>query len=339
MPSTGQNLVTIGNDLCMRIWTEDPAFAPNSGRRFRKVSEIQSHSRVAFVSLDVKNVGDIFNYIAVIDRQGLLTVYSPSMPDDFREWHPIDQFHVHGPVPGRGDETSFRVRFDKNISPLPYITDLIDDRDMLSLVVTSLRDVVIYSTVPNVDRESGASSPKFYEVFRLPVHPTLVRDVQWCPFNVRGVDWIATACKDGSLRIFELTTVRNETGHAVASITYKSSWASRQQPQSSLTTAIVGRTSTATETTPDSQPSKAVVDRALRDFSYAYEIKHMTVLESAHDDAWALDWDPSGQCLLSSGSDGVIKTWRKSIVHGDWLLFADQTVDAGQEEQQGQGSE
>ena len=113
-PTTGPHLATIGNDLRFRLWTEDPSMPPNIGRRFKLTSQIHSSTRVPFVSLDLKNIDSVYTYLALIDRQGLLSVYEPTNPDEFKEWTHIDQWHVCLPVPGRGQETSFKVRFDPN---------------------------------------------------------------------------------------------------------------------------------------------------------------------------------------------------------------------------------
>jgi len=37
-------------------------------------------------------------------------------------------------------------------------------------------------------------------------HRGLVRDVAWAPGNIRGYDVVATACKDGFVRVFQVTT-------------------------------------------------------------------------------------------------------------------------------------
>src|SRR2546429_2110571 len=44
-------------------------------RRFKLICQIHSNSRVPFVSVDLKNINSVYTYLAVIDRQGLLSVY------------------------------------------------------------------------------------------------------------------------------------------------------------------------------------------------------------------------------------------------------------------------
>ena len=282
------------------------------------------------MSVDVRNCDQLYNYIAVIDRQGLLTIYEPTTIDDFREWRPADQFNVRVPLPSRGDETCFKVRWDKNPMPLPHYNSIIDDQQMLSLVVTSINDVIVYSTVPlDTDSDDDARPLTFYESGRLPTHPALVRDVKWNGLNIRGVDWIATACKDGSVRVYELDAIKaTDANGRNAARAQSSSQTTRPQPQSSLTTAIVGRRGA------DQDQSTSNADagsargpgRSTYPFPFRYNVREEAVLEGAHSESWQLDWDPSGQVLMSGGSDGVVKLWRKSIDHGEWLLCHEMTA-------------
>ncbi|KAG9780787.1 hypothetical protein KCU88_g3636, partial [Aureobasidium melanogenum] len=392
-PTTGSHIATIGNDLKFQLWSEDVSQAPNSGRRFRRTATIQSAPRVPFVSLDIKTTDNVYTTLALIDRQGLLSIYEPSNPDDLREWTLIDSFNVCGTnPPGRGEETSFKVRWDQNPTPLAYINSLSDDRSQLSLVVSALNEVKIYrSTIPGSDGMStsgsgpgtnananimGATNASadgashrlmFYEAARLPRHPALVRDVQWAPFSVRGTDRLATACKDGTVRIFELGVVetpdrnryaggsdgasklnRTHTTTTTSDTTDASLPANVQQQQqrqyqqqqqqqqhqqqSSLTSAITGR-ATQQQHQLQQGPSSAALSggpsRSTRTgyiFPFTTTIQSSTSLSSAHSDAWSLAWDGQGQVLMSNGSDGVTKLWRKSILGGQWLVFAGQEV-------------
>ena len=267
-PTTGSNIASIGNDLKFKLWTEDPSQPPNSGRRFRCISTIPSSTKVPFVSLDIKKLDSVYTYIALIDRSGLLSIYEPTSFDNFREWSLLDQWNVCSPnPPDRGAETSFKVRFDQNPVSTPYMNSLTDDTRMLSIVTTAMDTVKIYRSTTMQDDSSNTpgaipsagQKTTFYEAARLPTHPALIRDVQWAPFNVRGFDLFATACRDGGVRIYKLeTTVSTSTNkrdessstpppQASSSTTAQSSQATiphRPGPQSSLTTAIVRRSGT-----------------------------------------------------------------------------------------------
>ncbi|KIX93528.1 uncharacterized protein Z520_10706 [Fonsecaea multimorphosa CBS 102226] len=391
-PTLGTHLASIGNDLKFHLWSEDASQPPRGGHRFRRIATIPSTPRVPFVSMDVKTLASdhVSTFLALIDRQGLLSIYEPSSPDDLREWTLLDCFNVCGGggspsnVPGRGEETSFKVRFDPNPTPLAYINSVSDDRDQLGLVVCALNDVKIYrSVVPashsgpggaadvsvggigmgisggtGISTSGGNASHRlmFYEAIRLPTHPALVRDVAWAPFSVRGTDRIATACKDGAVRVFELGVAEgsdagggngNGNGHGhhrnngnggaeqqhttgaptptTRSMSTQQQQQQRHQQQSSLTTQITGgrHATTATHPSPSSGANPARTGYA---FPYLTTISSATTLSQAHTDAWSLTFDSQGQVLMSTGSDGITKVWRKSVLGGQWMMFAGQEI-------------
>ncbi|OAP59834.1 hypothetical protein AYL99_04836 [Fonsecaea erecta] len=395
-PTLGTHLASIGNDLKFHLWSEDASQAPRGGHRFRRTATIPSTPRVPFVSMDVKTLATdhVSTFLALIDRQGLLSVYEPSSVDDLREWALLDCFNVCAApanVPGRGEETSFKVRFDPNPTPLAYINSVSDDRDQLGLVVCALNEVKIYrSVVPSnsgtgadvsvggigmgigvgtgISSGGGNASHRlmFYEAIRLPVHPALVRDVAWAPFSVRGTDRIATACKDGAVRVFELGVAEGPDGHGHGhrngngndnggshrndgteqqqhttptpsrSTSTQQQQQRYQQQQSSLTTQITGRHSAATQQQhPSSSSSSAAASAAhaanpsrtgYTAFPYLTTLSSATTLAPAHTDAWALAFDAQGQVLMSTGSDGVTRVWRKSVLGGQWMMFAGQEI-------------
>ena len=290
-----------------------------------------------FTSIDVKIINNVWLYLAVIDHEGLLTIFEPSSADNFKDWRDVDQFHVQHPVPSRGEETAFKVRFDQNMNPSPWYSGLTDDRDMLSLVVTSLKDVKFYSTAPEGKGSRQARSLMFYESGRLPTHSSIVRDVQWAKFGIRGIDWVATASKDGSVRIFEMEAVPALPGQANTNGHYSQNQQYRAQTHSSLTTALVGRRTGAQEQTRDVQTSSIVSTRLNYPFPFRYSIQHATTHDNVHNDAWTLAWNPNGQSLVSSGADGTLKFWIKSTLEGKWMLFSEQAI--GLEEGVGIGAE
>lgn len=373
-PSTGTHLGTVGNDLKLHLWGEELSQAPNSGRRFRRLCTIDSPTRVPFVSLDFRNIDFVYTFLAVIDRQGLLSIYEPTNPDEFNEWTLVDRWNVAVPIPGRGDQTSFKVRWDHNVLPLPYVCGINNDRRQLSLVVTAGTEVKIYRGVTTDDTKPSDTSLQgdgeashritFYEATKLPAHPALIRDVQWAPFNVRGTDLFATACKDGAIRIFEMSVTNPIDSHHASTTEPSSSNTTpskvshpplnRQQTQtqsSNLTSAIASRTTTtpaSTNTTmsPTASSSRYTTPRNAHPFPYTHNITMIANLEQAHDDAWSVSWDPNGQVLISGGADGATKIWRRSVLDvdavmggsggssgagGKWMLFADQAIAFGSE--------
>ena len=338
---TGTNFATLGNDMLCKIWTEDLTMEPNSGRRFRCQTILSATNKCPFVCLDTKSFSAVSSYLAVIDRQGQISVYSPPNPDSFREWGLLDTFPVVTPPPPRGEETSFKVQFDPNVASLAYAQNLTDEKRMLSLVATAGADIRIFRSAwvspakkEKADGEEALrddSDPHkkrlvFFEALRIQAHDELIRDVSWAPFNVRGTDLIAIGVKNGSVVIYELEVAPSDTtsSHDPSNASVKSKATtitngSQRSQQSSLTTAIVGRPALI-------NPTQQSAARPHHDFTWSYKLIDEDDLGRVHRDAWTVAWDPSGQMLMSCGYDGYTKMWRKSVVENQWMLFSDEIV-------------
>lgn len=342
--STGTHFVTLGNDLQMRIWTEDVYQAPMSGRRFRKLATIKSEQLIPFTSVDVKTVGEN-TYIAVIDRQGLLSIYEPTRVDEFHDWSLIDQFYVHNPVPERSEHTSFRVQFDPNLFSLPYQNSLSDDAEQISLAVTGLSKFKVYRSTSDtqavnalINSQQTAGVPgkgtnrlKLFEVAAGPSSTAnsgtssfLLRDLAWCSDNHMGRDIIATASIDGELRIYSMVVgTTSTTGPAKPRD-------SSIQAGRSLTQGLQSNPTTALHQSNSSPTSGTEINlRVNHPFIYSHTLTLLYEIPNAHIDAWSVRWDSQGEALLSSGSDGSVKVWKRHPAQTDiFELFAEQ---AGEE--------
>ncbi|KAL2177135.1 WD40-repeat-containing domain protein [Thermothelomyces heterothallicus CBS 202.75] len=108
----------------------------------------------------------------------------------------------------RGEETSFRVRFDPNPEVCYTALRAGVPSDALGLAVAVMDRVRVYRTRDTIRASLGvaAASKAFYLAAEVVagVHRGLVRDLAWAPGNIRGYDIIATACQDGCVRVFRL---------------------------------------------------------------------------------------------------------------------------------------
>ena len=196
---------------------EDPTLTPGKGRRFnshnnRPVWEIRSPSRSPFLSFSIKNNPETrHTFLALLNRSGLLTVYENEEPENMTNWTELDSVQVCE-KPARGDEISFKVRFDPNLEPCYNAIRQGVPRDALSVAVASMYRTSIWRTKEISHSVSlGSSSTKeFYLAAELKGHRSLVRDVAWASGNIRGFDVVATACKDGYVRVFQTTTPPTE---------------------------------------------------------------------------------------------------------------------------------
>lgn len=194
-PFVGEILGSVGEDGLLRIWQEDVLEAPMSGRRFKRIYQLLSPSRVPYMSLDFKNIGTE-TYLAMISRDGQLTVCEPVDHDNLSEWQDMWQDYLCK-TPSRTEETSFRLCWHHEKLPAwPAILAGLD-RKSLSLAVSVMDTVKIFRT--DKDR-------KFYLAAELTGTKGLIRDVAWANGSMRGFDVIAAASKDGHVRVYELHT-------------------------------------------------------------------------------------------------------------------------------------
>ncbi|EEH41731.2 nuclear pore protein (SEH1) [Paracoccidioides lutzii Pb01] len=306
-PFTGQHIGSVGEDMKFKIWQEDVTQPPNSGRRFRNIFRLTSPVRTPYVSLDFRNI-DLESYLALITRDGLLTVLEPVNPDNLAEWQQVDQFRVCA-EPSRGEETSFKVQFYHDPMDITQIILPGWDSKCLSLVVAAMDTVKIYRTDAN---------RRFYHAIELGGHASLVRDISWANGSVRGFDLIASGSKDGTVKIFEIyTTLANAVGSSANGATNRPpstsfhSSTGRTSIQSGIGTALANRS-----------PVTLMNLQEGGDTHFKHTYKEVASIDSRHLDVWQVGFSQAGDCLLSSGDDGTVRFWKRSI-SGKWLEFAE----------------
>ncbi|KAJ5671197.1 hypothetical protein N7507_000324 [Penicillium longicatenatum] len=304
-PFTGQHIASVGEDMKLKIWQEDVTQSPNSGRRFRSIFRMTAPHRHPFVSLDFRNI-DLESWMAVITRDGYLMVMEPVSPDSLAEWQPVDQFRVCA-APERGEETSFKVQFHHDPTDITHSIQPESDRKSLSLVVAAMDSVKVYRTDAN---------RRFYHAIELNGHASLVRDISWANGSVRGYDLIASGSKDGLVRIFEVyTTPINQgsqnPGSRKAERRQQQSPSVRATSQSGIGSALAN------------QDTELMSNRqASGDSLFKHSFKQVACVDSRHLDVWQVEFSFAGDSLISSGDDGAVRFWKKSLA-GEWLEFAE----------------
>ncbi|KAI1932250.1 hypothetical protein LOZ58_003343 [Ophidiomyces ophidiicola] len=306
-PFAGQHIGTIGEDMKFKLWQEDITQLPNSGRRFRNIFRLTSPIRTPYVALDFRNI-DLDSWLAVITRDGLLTVLEPSGSDNLAEWQQIDQFRVCT-EPHRGEETSFRVKFHHDPADITHIVMPSWDSKNLSMVVAAMDTVKIYRM--GADRQ-------FYHAIELTGHTSMVRDISWARGSVRGYDLIASGSKDGTIKIFEVYTttqanncVTNRNSDAPLPETTPSVSPARPATHSGIGSALASRA------------SGPISDKQRYGKSvFKHTFTEVTSIDSKHTCVWQVDFSYAGDCLMSSGDDGTARFWKRAV-SGKWLEFAE----------------
>lgn len=196
-PFMGEVVGSIGEDGRCKLWQEDVTEVPMSGNRFKLITNLASTTHAPFMSLDFKNIMQE-TWLALITRDGLMTVYEPQDQSSLNEWTVLAERWVsENNPPERQEEVGFKVVFHKE--KLPCWTAIMAglDRKSLSLAVAAMKDVYVFRT---------DKSKRFFQVAKLEGARQIIRDLAWANGSMRGYDILATASKDGAIRMYELST-------------------------------------------------------------------------------------------------------------------------------------
>ncbi len=278
-------------------------------------------------------------YLALISRSAHLVIYENEEPEDLTSWTELDRILVCD-TPARGEEVSFRIQFDPN--PEPCYTALKQGvpREAISLIVASMSKATIWRTkeISHSVSLGSSTSKEFYLAAELKGHRGLVRDVAWAPGNVRGFDIVATACKDGFVRVYELSTplpslppvaakgtappqtlqaapLRSKDfsslpPHAV--VPARSSTATENGRPSGIGAGLAGaRPWTSSAISSSSAPSSSNARDRGREGEVLHVVKEVSKMEANRSPVWRVDFDDDGQVLGSCGDDGKLILYRR----------------------------
>ncbi|KAG4434947.1 hypothetical protein IFR05_009559 [Cadophora sp. M221] len=343
---------SIGTDGRFKLWVEDPTLPPSKGRRFnshsnKPIYELRSPSRAPYLSFAIThNTTTRHTYLALIDRNAILTVYENDEPENLESWTDLDRVNVCE-RPKRGEEVSFKVAFDPNLEPCYMGIRQGVARDSLGVVVASMNRASIWRTKEISHNVSlGAVTTKeFYLAAELRGHKGLVRDVAWAPGNIRGFDVVATACKDGFIRVFQVTTPgkggargagasagsNNTTGSSSGTTSLRSKDFSKvpekvvvPQQRNSAENGSGSRVAPSgigaglqytRPRNPDSQHQQQ--QQQAREGEVLHVAKEVSRLEANRNPVWRVEFDADGQLLGSTGDDGKLMLWRRGP-SGSW---------------------
>lgn len=286
-------------------------------------------------------------YLALLATDGRLTVYENDQPENLAEYTSIDEFSICA-KPSRGEEVSFKVRFDPNPEPCYTALRAGVPSDALGLVVAGMSAVKVYRTREIASASFGANTlqKEFYLAVEISGHRGLVRDVAWAPGNIRGYDMIATACQDGYARVFRIDTPYSDNdgkswsaGHLLKPDTRAHKDAAGMKDDNNNNSNAPGAASSSSGPNNNNNPPhqsnhhhhmSSTLSASLAKSSNVGErtwtgqqgqIKHVVQeisrLDSHRTPVWRVGFDDDGQILGSTGDDGRLLCYRQTP-DGQW---------------------
>lgn len=307
-PFMGEVVGSIGEDGRCKLWQEDVTEVPMSGNRFKLITNLSSTTHAPFMSLDFKNIMQE-TWLALITRDGLMTVYEPQDQSSLNEWTVLAERWVSdNDPPERQDEVGFKVVFHKE--KLPCWTAIMAglDRKSLSLAVAAMKSVYVFRT---------DKSKRFFQVAKLEGARQIIRDVAWANGSMRGYDILATASKDGMIRIYELSTPSAEgplASGTPSNLVVPEPVSPRPGPRKNAPSGIgagLAGASKPPEISHDNEPGR------IRQVS-----KLTDELSNHHGAVWRVAFSQMGDLLVTTGDDASIRTWKKAV-NGGWQEYAE----------------
>lgn len=229
--------------------------------------------------------------------------------------------------PARGEETSFKVAFDPNLEPCYNAIRQGVQRDSLGVIVASMTRASIWRTKEISHNVSlGSSTTKeFYLAAELKGHRGLVRDVAWAPGSIRGFDIVATACKDGFVRVFQVTTPgkgsREPRSKDFSKIPAQVVAPAHRTPENGARNAPsgIGAGLAGARSSMSGNQSQGAEGKQGEVVHVAKEVSR---LEANRTPMWKVEFDDDGQLLGSTGDDGRLMLWRREP-SGIWSKSAE----------------
>lgn len=287
------------HDCTVKLWEEFPEEPFLSGRRWRSKHTINDFKGPVY-DVEFCSASTILK-LAAIAGDGVLRIYETIDSSNIGYWTAM----VEQPLLNRTVSRQLQSSFALSWSPTPSFREWI--------AVSVLDDALVFEC----DKASG----KYIRVAELPGHRGLIRDISWAPSFGRSHGLIATACKDGNVRIFSIKCsylgpmskkTRKIGGTAVVGVEMdevddgKEAGSGKRQ--------ITWRTS-----------KEAAKDEERKEWRTALEKKVEVKLvhdSSDHDgEVWRVCWNSSGSILASTGDDAKARFW-KNMLMGSFKCMA-----------------
>lgn len=190
-PEFGTVLASCSSDRMVHVW-EEAVEGRSGARQWKKQARlVDSRDAVSAVAFAPRHLG---LKLATCSLDGRVRIYESADVQNLSVWPLTEEIDVMGgsAAAGGGSGGSVAARVGGSLcmswNHSPF--------DAPSMVVAAERDVKLW--------EYSAAARRWASVATLDGHTDAVHDVAWAPNVGRAYHLIATACKDGCVRIFEL---------------------------------------------------------------------------------------------------------------------------------------
>lgn len=178
-PQFFQLLASASHDCTVKIWEECVDEAPGSGRRWRPCHTMTDFKGPVYDVDFSPNSSSL--KLAAIAADGVLRIYEALDPNNLHSWTQVTEVPLLNHPVARQLQSSFSLSWAPSGKGTAF-------------VVSVLEDAVIF----RLD-ETGKN---YVRAGELAQHRGLIRDIKWSPSIGRSYSYVATACKDGYVRIF-----------------------------------------------------------------------------------------------------------------------------------------
>lgn len=133
----------------------------------------------------------------------MLSLLEPAEPESLSLWKELDSLFPFEQHP-RGTEPKFKLSIHQSERPCFNAILAGLDAKALSLAVSAFNFVKVFRAV-----KPDEGNYQLYEVAEIVITTNSINDVAWAPGCIRPHDLIATACDDGTARVFRVVTPHN----------------------------------------------------------------------------------------------------------------------------------
>ncbi|KAI9478154.1 MAG: WD40-repeat-containing domain protein [Benjaminiella poitrasii] len=266
-PEYGQVIASCSFDRQVKIWEEQTVESRNSQKRWAERFRLVE-SRGAVLDIAFAPTQNSLR-LATCSSDGIVRIYEALEPTNLAQWSQMEEFEI------------LNIPIDADSG---YCLDWCPNRTPTAMMVVGLGKE-IGARIFKHDGHNRWVPSEF-----LPGHTQEVHDVSWAPSMARSYQLIATASKDGLVRIYRLT---------------------EQQQQSKV------RVMNSPAGTPTQVNYKA------------YHIELIASFDEHKAEVWKVEWNITGTILSSSGDDGKLRLWTAGY-DGKWRQMASITANNNQ---------